>query len=426
MVQQFKITSRTLLLIAGIAVVVVGVGPAWNHLNGYNALQPIRNALRDGDVEQAHALLAELEDMDVKPAEVAYLLGVTNRRLGRLKPAFEYLQRAESLGWPVDDITRQRYMTRFQNGDIDGTREYLQGILLRGTNDVVAEEIYESLAKGFLTEFRIGDATVVLDHWLSWKPNAYQPLLWRAQLYDQDGDWAESAKSYQKILDSRPDDLSARLHLADALIEDHHVVEAKAQYAEALRRFPDDLIARFGLAACERREGNSEAAINWLEQMLAADPSPRLATEVCVELGQIAMESSEHKMAAQHFTRALELFPNSALAHHSLGRAYGILGETEKSLKHFKLSEELNDQQRRMDDAVARAREYPGDVKSRFEVAQLLLEQENEDEAVNWLMTVLHLDPDHAQARAALNKIFESQRTAEVSSSAKQSPNTQQ
>ena len=180
MAQQLKITSRTLLLVTGIAVILVTARPAWNRLTTYTSLQPIHTAIRDGDLEAAVSLLENLEDSGVQPGQVAYLLAVTNRRLGRLKPAFDYLQRSEELGWSLEDITRQRNMTRFQAGDIDGTRAYLQSLLTRGTVDAAAEEIYEALSKGFLSEYRIGDAVVVLDHWLDWRPNAYQALEWRA------------------------------------------------------------------------------------------------------------------------------------------------------------------------------------------------------------------------------------------------------
>ena len=179
--------------------------------------------MRLGELETALDVLDGLHRTHPSRKDVCYLLGVANRRLGRLDEAFEYLQRAEDLGWPQEDVTRQRYMARFQAGDIAGTKEYLERLIVKGADDAVAEELYEALAKGFLAEYRVGDAAVVLDHWIAWRPQAVQPRVWRSQLFEDNEDWNGAAEQYRKIVEIDPSSLSAHLGLADSLLILHKV-----------------------------------------------------------------------------------------------------------------------------------------------------------------------------------------------------------
>jgi tetratricopeptide (TPR) repeat protein len=312
----------------------------------------------------------------------------------------------------MDDVTRQRYMTRFQAGDIAGTSDYLQSLLVQGVNDEVAAEIYEALSKGFLAEFRIDDAAVVLDHWIAWRPDA-QALRWRAELHEQDEDWKGAAALYRKLITIAPGDVSAYLHLGDTLLADLQVEEAKAIYTEARDRFPNEALSYLGLAQCARRLGNSDESVSLLQKILVSDLQDSFKAHALSELGQIALDSSDYDGAVKHFEASLQLNTDSQTLH-LLGTAYARLGKTEEANVQFAKAKHILDIHRRMKALILEIAKHPSKVDERYEIGNLLLELGNADKACRWFFTVIHLNPGHAGARAELAKYFATQGNSEL------------
>jgi tetratricopeptide (TPR) repeat protein len=342
--------------------------------------------------------------------EARYLLGVANRRLGRLDEAFTYFQQAEDLGWPLDEITCQRHMARFQGGDLDGTRDYLQALILGGTDDDTAAEVYEALAKGFLAEFRLSDAAVVLDHWIGWRPEEIQPRLWRAELHEQTDNWSAAAEHYRKVVAIDPRRAEAWLRLGEVLLSDQKVDEARAALLQAQQLSPHDEAVLFDLAQCERRLGKTDQAVTLLERVAESEAAPRLRSQAFSALGQIALYDSQQQRAADCFTAALKHSPSDGETHHLLATTLARLGRNEDAKVHFEESQRILDLQRRIRELTNKVMAQPGDVASRLEIATLLRKLERNEEASRWLLTVLHLDPTHAPARTALAEIVASHR----------------
>jgi len=407
---RFKIRFRVLAMLCSIALIAVLAVPAWNRLRTVLTLEHARRAMRKGELETALDALDGLHRADPKRNDVCYLLGVTNRRLGRFEEAFRYLQRAEDLGWPLEDLARQRYMARFQAGDIDGTREYLQRLIDQGAGDEVAEEVYEALAKGFLAEFRLIDAVVVLDHWIAWRPDVIQPRLWRAELFEEELDWKAAAEQYRKVVEIDPGLLEARLHLANTLLADNQLERARVEYQEARRLSPEDVLGCLGIAQCDRRLGNTAAAKELLQQVLEAEPDGVFRFSAYGELGQIALDAFDYEQAAAYFEAVLAEDPRDVplQIHHALGTAYSRLGRTEEAKVHFQRADRIREQHRRMRKLAQVASAEPSNVDARFEMAKLLLDMGHDEEASRWLLMVVHLDPQHARARAALADFFAS------------------
>ncbi|MDA1052296.1 MAG: tetratricopeptide repeat protein [Planctomycetota bacterium] len=386
----------------------VTVRPAWNRLHAHLSLQPTRRALREGKLDVALESLQTLDHAEPGRAEVSYLIGVTSRRLGQFDDAFRYLERAEALGWPLQDVVRQRYMARFQGGDITGTQDYLQQLLIDGANDEVAEEIYETLSRGFLAEFRVNDAVVVLDHWLAWRPDAIPALRWRADLYEQDEDWQPAGELYRKIVELDPDELSARLHLGDALLGNLQIEEARAVYHEARERFPEDLLACLGLAQCARRLGEPAAARKLFLQVAESEMDRIFRAQALSELGQLDLESSDYEQAAKHLEASLALDEVNAQTHHLLGSAYSRIGKTDAATEHLERSQSILDKHRRMGELSREIATDLANLDLRFEMGQLLLDLGHEEKASRWFLTIVHIDPMHVGAREALANYYDS------------------
>jgi tetratricopeptide (TPR) repeat protein len=398
---------RTYALFIGVALIVVLAIPARNRLSLTFALQRAQTAIRDQEFDEAIEVLDALNRTHPGRSDVCYLLGVTYRRVGQFDQSFEYLQQAEELGWPLSDVTRQRYLARFQAGEIEATQGYLYTLLQGGADDVVATEIYETLAQGYLKEARIVDSIVVLDHWIEWQPQAVHPRFWRAQLQETfEEDWGAAAENYGKILEIDPSHIEARLGLANALFKSQKVEEAQKEYLNIRERLPENALAMLGLARCQQRLGKSSDAVELYEVVTTADIEGRHRAEAWTALGQIALANSDDERAVECFESALQENPRQVQTHHLLGTIYSRLGQEEKAQQHIKRSQDVLASNQRMSALADEITKEPQNLAPRMEMAKLLTESGDTQAAIRWLQTVIHIDPRHADARQALAKLF--------------------
>jgi tetratricopeptide (TPR) repeat protein len=100
--------------------------------------------------------------------------------------------------------------------------------------------------------------------------------------------------------------------------------EARDLFRRVLELEPDNVPARLPLAQIEHDEGESEAARLLYQQALALDPACVLAM---LELGTMALERGELREAVLFFERAEKSAPGLASIRYSLGRAYRQLGD---------------------------------------------------------------------------------------------------
>jgi len=396
---------RRVVVWCGAVAVLVSAVPAWNRLTSSLALGRAQQALRDGDVELAWRGLQDLQKAQPRRADCCYALAVANRRLGRLDAAFQLLQQAEDLGWPIEEVTRQRYLARFQAGDIAGTKQYLNRLITSGVNDETAEEVYEALAKGYLAEYRPADAVAVLDKWIQWRPDLVQPRVWRAQVYRDVAQWPAAIPDYRQIVELAPESVDHHLDLAEALFLNGDIDEAHQRYQETRRRFPDELRATVGLAQCERRLGNADAARGLLSEALSRNVTGVLRANALFELGQLSLDAANADEAAKHLEEAATITPNDSRLQYALGSAYSRLGKEAEALVHFQQADKITQNHRRIWKLRQDVVTQPANVAARFEIATVLRELGYTADAYHWFLTVVHLDPQHTAARQAAAEI---------------------
>ncbi|HEV3005398.1 MAG TPA: hypothetical protein VGX78_13110, partial [Pirellulales bacterium] len=144
--------------------------PLWVRTAVLVDLQQARRALAQSDLNRAHDWLQAALERQPDNAELHYLLARVYRRDTLYLRAKEQLERAAALGWPQDDLELQRTMLLFQMGDIREAE--LTALLARGVDDELAEEVYDALMTGYMTEYRMQDADRCLEHWVAWQPRS--------------------------------------------------------------------------------------------------------------------------------------------------------------------------------------------------------------------------------------------------------------
>jgi Tfp pilus assembly protein PilF len=140
------------------------------------------------------------------------------------------------------------------------------------------------------------------------------------------GDGDLEIANLRRVMMSRPDDVEARLRLADAYVARGFPDVALEHYRLASERFPDSEQAAVRLARTLRRAGQKEEALAGLREFIRAHP---LRTSEPYEWMGILQDDLQNWSASQQaYETALIYSPENAELHNNLG--YTLLMQARK------------------------------------------------------------------------------------------------
>ncbi len=365
-----------------------------------------RRALRVADFEAALRALESARRVAPHHAEAAYLTAVALRRAGLLDRFEFHLEQAAELGWPKEDLKRQRWLAKAQSGDVPAVKQQLMAVVTEGASDEVAEEVYEAVARGHLITYRIRDAWTCVEMWLQWRPEAPQARIMRACLHEQSGEYGSAAADYRAVLSQVPHHREARRRLAQALAWQSKFEEAAEQFEVCLSKAPDDAEAILGLAKCERRRGNADKARRILEEGLTRNVSAPHRGMMLGELGRLYLAEGKTAEAIDVLTRALAILPGEGAVHHALGTAMARTGETEKARYHHARLREIQADYNRLNLVTQRLIDEPNNADLRYEAGAILIREGLKREGAEWLVTALKCDPSHRKSHELLAEFY--------------------
>jgi Flp pilus assembly protein TadD len=324
-----------------------------------------------------------------------------------------HLHRAGELGWPKKDLKRQRMMMLFEMGHVRTAEPYLEKLLAQGTDDGTADEVYEALVRGYLTEFRVREAVACLDFWIAWRPRSIPPRHWRTEVYRRVRDAPSLQAELHEILRIEPRRLSERVALGESYLESNQVQQALEQFELCRRQAPDDARVLVGLGSCEHRLGRHDEARRELLAALAKDPDDVHCSAALAALGELATEAGDLEMAVRYFQKASQLSPADPRPQYALGSALSQIGKAELAKPFFERWRVLSDQNGRMLHIVRELVTASDDTRLRLEAAEILLDQGRKDDAARWLLSALRYDPKLREAHAKLGDYFDDQGDAQ-------------
>jgi len=369
-------------------------------------------ALMDlGDSSRAREALAVLRSLEgfERPdrPELLFQLGRALRRNGELKPAFAMFRQAQSIGWPVREIEEQVQLGMFQGGRFDQPGPSLEQLIARNNSDAFAYELYEALSKGYLHAYRFLDAQRSLDFWIEWRPQDAEPRLWRAGIWEKMDKWEQAVAEYQGILKYNPNHYEARLSIARVQMSHLNSVDSAREGFEQCRAMrPDDVGAILGLAECERRLSEPDAAEARLRALEQRDLSDDQKSGVWMQLGQILMERRQLPEAIELLKRVVDAEPHNSTAMYTLGLAYASDGRQSDAETMFQASKKLDEQFTRLTDITIILASQPNQPDLRWEAGQILMDQGLHREGADWMATALMFDPDHLKTHRSLAQYY--------------------
>ncbi len=156
--------------------------------------------------------------------------------------------------------------------------------------------------------------------WMRW--NNYGIALLDAQQYE------ESAAAFTKVTALRPEYADAQTNIALAKFQAQHYNESRAALEKALSLSPGNARAEYYLALVERNEGDLDAAIQNLRQVVEKFPDSRDARR---ELGFSYYQQHHYDLAREQYERLQDIDPDDLAAHYNLSLIYRRLGMKDKA-----------------------------------------------------------------------------------------------
>ena len=400
-------TRFWLLVTIGLCLVVVALMLGSLRPSQSGPLLAVRDALAQGNTQDALSLVKTAAEQDPGSAEIAFLKARCHRRLAQLPEFRRVLTLAANLGFPSDLLEREQTLLLVQQGQLGVASPEVAALLAAPGDDT--PEIYEAVVRGCLLTSHLTEADLFLDGWLADFPDAPLPWFYRGLLLETARRWSEAAAAFeQAIAEGVAPESEACRHLADVLRQHH-------QYSEALRVYAqcDASTAAVlqGQAACLEALQDIDAARDVYREMLERFPDEPAAL---AGAGRLAAKRGEHASAKDLLERAVERSPSDVQAWRSLAWSLVNLGETERAREAFRNAVRLTEQIQRADNLLRRIDEEPENVRYRLELAELMRAAGRPQDARLWFSSVLQIDPDNAQARAALDAIPPSSAAAET------------
>jgi tetratricopeptide (TPR) repeat protein len=219
--------------------------------------------------------------------------------------------------------------------------------------------------------------------------------------------WDAAHRAYSRAQALAP--RSFDWHYLDAVVLQRQArpLDAAAQLEAALALSPDDVPARMKLAEARLDAGN----LGESRRLFAALTAPDCAPAVAFGLGRIAAAEGQPRAAVEYLERAIALFPEFGAAHYALARAYRALGRQEEAQAALERHARFGARWPAVADpvlsTVTRLRDDPGALLQR---GVKMADGGDLEGAIAAHEAAVAIDPSLAQAHANLVSLYGRQR----------------
>jgi tetratricopeptide (TPR) repeat protein len=203
---------------------------------------------------------------------------------------------------------------------------------------------------------------------------------------DRAGNLEQAIGGYWKAIELEPNSLvSVYLNLGKALTERERWADALQIYQQAATIYPDaaEVYRRLGLLYS--KQGDKESALANYQKSLELDPEQ--TTKIQYALGQLYRDKGQPEAAIALYQTLLDREPDKAQIHRLLAVACEEAGDRERASSLYRRSIEL---------------EPDGAVWVYLNLGQILIQQENWDEAIRLYQTAVEVYPNHLEVCRSL------------------------
>lgn len=184
------------------------------------------------------------------------------------------------------------------------------------------------------------------------------------------GNLKGAASAFRRAVALKPDDLPARLSLADVLRQVDRPDESREAYERIIRDHPGSAVARYGLGRVHAGQGDLPRAV-------------------------------------EQFRKACELFPEYGASHYALGLAYRNLGDGAKMREHLvRFRQHSTKEPPRRDPLLDAIQSLASGATWHLEQGIALRDQGDFRAAETAFLKALEIDPDHSVVHGNLSSLY--------------------
>jgi tetratricopeptide (TPR) repeat protein len=221
-------------------------------------------------------------------------------------------------------------------------------------------------------------------------------------IYKDYESYPEAVAAYRESLDrdpDQPDKAQILIEMAECLVKERKHSEA----LETLRQSPKSGAQLALQAECYFAQGNRSEARKVASEALELQPDHLRALQLAATLD---LESGDTQSAANILRQAVEHHPKDFRLRYRLGQIYQRLGETERAKEELEVMDELRALSRQFTDLHQQAIDDPSNVDVRYQLGVVARQLAKTELARTWFVATLGMDPNHQQARQALDEML--------------------
>lgn len=334
--------------------------------------------------------------------DALFLSARASWRLQKFDDAERYLKEYQQAAGTTEDYVRESAFVMAARGQVDEATEYCQDLLNR--RDPATPLILEAAVTGYLRQYRLAEAAVLLLSWLKLQPDDTQALFLQGDLDFMRFAHEEAITRYRRILELDPEHDSARFQLAVTLVEQRQYQEALSHLEMLRQRQPDNKRAMVFLARCRDSLGQSEAAEQLLDQVLAQAPHHAGALAA---RGRLALRRGQLADAEAWLRHALHHEPADYQARYHLLQCLLQEGKKAKAREQEQRLKQMDKDQKRIREIVTQEMsEKPHDPALLDELATIFLRSGDTEEGIRWLHNALRENPRSVPLHRALAEYY--------------------
>ncbi len=312
---------------------------------------------------------------------------VLELRPGHLDTQFLLAQLYEDSGREFEALKRYRRLAQMAGGN----KRQVQAA--RENHDRLTRKLIEH-GRELLRKEELDEAQRLFESLLDQQPNNAQAHFWLSRVYSKRKDFAEAVRALEASVKLAPANMRLRRTLAQAYLDAGLYEKAEQTLQEVLQQVPFDLDAHLLLARVYERQGESSSAEQQLLKLLELGPSEDLRLKALNLLGlaraKELLQEGRTAQALEILQRLQRVVPDDPVVNFHLAEALhreGISAEAEVAYRK----------------ALEAGHARPALVQ--LKLADLLLEEGREDEAIERFNLVLERHPHTPEARQAESRL---------------------
>jgi tetratricopeptide (TPR) repeat protein len=363
-----------------------------------------RRLIDEGKFEEARVPLERWLRARPDSGEAVFLLAKGALHFQLFDQGFQFLRRAETLGYPREPVARARALALLRMGRHDAAAPILNGLVF-ATGGKPDPEADEALAKCYLETFQLSAAGAVIERWIRDAPRDAKPYLWRAQIDRRiNADPDVLTEDYEKAIRLDPGCPEALLNLGEMYLLAHRLDDARARFGAYLDRFPDDPAAHLGLGKTLAELGEHQAAVRHIDR--AAELAPHDARPL-LERSRIDLATGKLDSALSWLDTALAIDAEELELHYLRGLVLARLGRKDEARSEQEVTARLRRDKEELTKLLEALNASPRDVTLQYNASRWLFEHGHPEEGMRWAEKILRAQPSHPETNRLVADYYE-------------------